>query len=165
MKKCWVIIWMALFLSGCGVQETFETLADDYDLSVMAQMQQLHITLPPNAAVTTMENDDTGKIYLCDGYTVTVQTMPAGDLDGTLRQVTGFSKDQLTLMQTRMGNVIRYECVWSAVGEGGDQVCRAAILDDGCYHYAITAMADAELAGQLTQTWQGILQSATLSTD
>lgn len=164
MKKCWVILLMALLLSGCAAQETFETLSDDYDISAMAQMQQLQLTLPEDAAVTTMENDETGKIYLCDGYSVAVQTMQAGDLNKTLRQVTGFSKEQLTVMQTRKDGITRYECVWSAAGEGGDQVCRAAILDDGSYHYAVTVMAEQAAAGQQTKTWQSILDSITLST-
>ena len=155
---------MALLLSGCAAQETFETLSDDYDISAMAQMQQLQLTLPEDAAVTTMENDETGKIYLCDGYSVAVQTMQAGDLNKTLRQVTGFSKEQLTVMQTRKDGITRYECVWSAAGEGGDQVCRAAILDDGSYHYAVTVMAEQAAAGQQTKTWQSILDSITLST-
>lgn len=165
MNKCWVILLLVLFLSGCSAQETFETVSDDYDISAMAQMQQLQLTLPENAAVTTMENDETGKIYLCDGYTVTVQTMGAGDLNKTLRQVTGFSEDQLTIMQTQKDGFTRYDCVWCAAGEGGDQVCRAAILDDGSYHYAVTVMAEQSVAGQQTETWQSILNSLNLSTD
>lgn len=162
MKKCWIMLALALLLPGCGTQETMETVSDVYDAPVMAQVQQVELTLPEGAAVPSMENPEAGRIYLCDGYTLTVQTGEAGDLDKTLRQVTGYKKEQLTLMETQRGGVTRYECAWSAAGEGGDQVCRAVILDDGSYHYAVTAMTDSAKAGELTAVWQGILDSVRL---
>ena len=166
MKKCWILLALTLFLTGCGTQETFETISDVQDMSVMAQMQQLELSLPEEAAAASMENPDAGKIYLCDGYTLTVQTMGSGDLDRTLRQLTGYSKEQLTVMETQQGSIKRYESVWSAAGEGGDQVGRTVILDDGSYHYAVTVMADFGAAGDLTPAWQKILRSVRLvSTD
>lgn len=165
MKKCWIVLVMAAFLSGCGSQETFETVTDTVVVPVMAQMAELQVALPEEAAMPSMENGDTGKLYLCDGYTITVHTEPAGDLEKTLLQSTGFSGDRLTVMKTERGGIDRYECVWSAAGEGGDQVGRAVILNDGSYHYVVTVMADFSVAGELTEEWQKILDSVTLSTD
>jgi VCBS repeat-containing protein len=68
-------------------------------------------------------------------------------------------------MHTKQAETDRYESVWSAVGEGEDQVGRLVILDDGNYHYAVTVMAPAETAGELTKTWQKLLNSAVISTD
>lgn len=166
MKKCWIVLLLVVLLTGCDARQTFETMLDDCNLPVMAQVQQVQLSLPENAAVPSMENGEGGKIYLCDGYTVTLQTMDAGDLDGTLRQITGFGREQLTVMQTTTDDIDRYQCVWSAAGEGGDHVGRAVILDDGSYHYAVTVMADFASAGELASVWQGILDSAQLvSTD
>jgi len=109
-----------------------------------------------------MEAEDGSKIYLCDGYCVTLQDYPSGDLDRTLRQTTGFGKDSLLVMETRQGQWKQYECVWSAAGEGEDQMCRATILDDGEKHYVVTVMADYSKAGDLNSTWQHIMDSATL---
>lgn len=149
-------------MTACGARETFETISDVYDVSAMARLQQVKITLPEDASVESMGSGDSGELYLCDGYCVTVQTMEAGDLDRTLRQTTGFSKDQLTVMQTRAGNAERYEFVWSAAGEAEDQMCRAVVLDDGAYHYVVTVMAEASQAGELAEVWQHILDSVTL---
>ena len=166
MKKVWVLFMLALALTGCGTQQAMETISDEFDVSAMAEVQQINLSLPEEAAVATLECADAGKLYLCDGYSVTVQTMEAGDLDRTLRNATGFSKEQLTVMQTSPGAFVRYDCVWCAVGEGGDQTCRGIVLDDGNYHYVVTVMADATMAGELTATWQHILDSAKLvSTD
>lgn len=166
MKKCWILLVLTLFLTGCGAQQTFETVSDVQNVSAMAQMQQVELALPKEAATASMENPDAGKIYLCDGYTLTVQTMEAGDLDRTLRQLTGYSREQLTVMETQRSGIARYESVWTAAGEGGDQIGRAVILDDGSYHYAVTVMGDFTTAGDLTPVWQEILGSVKLvSTD
>lgn len=162
MKKVWIVLILVLVLTGCSAQETFETISDLLDVSVMAQMQQIEVALPEEAAAPSMESPDAGRIYLCDGYTVTVQTMDGGDLNRTLQQLTGYEKDQLTVMQTSRDGVRRYECVWYAAGEGGDQMCRAMVLDDGSFHYAVTAMAAADDAGDLAKTWQTIFDSVKL---
>lgn len=168
MKKLWIVLSLALTLTltGCSIEDTLETISDLYDVPVMAQMQQVELALPKEAAAPSMENPEAGKLYLCDGYTLTVQTMGAGDLDRTLRQLTGFEKSQLTLMQTRRNDVDCYECVWTGAGEGGDQMSRAMVLDDGSFHYAVTVMAAAEDAGSLANVWQTIFDSVKLvSTD
>lgn len=154
---------LVLLLSGCSVQPTFETISDQMDAPVVAQMRQLQLTLPKEATAPTLQSEENGMLYLCDGYTLTVQTMDAGDLDATLRALTGFSREQLTVMQTNRQDAKCYECVWSAVGEGGDQVARTVILDDGNYHYAVSVMADFASAGDLAKTWKQLLDSVALS--
>lgn len=165
MKKRLVSLFLVgVLLTGCGAAETFETV-DDLYVQPAAQPQFIHLELPEEAAVPTMESEKNGSIYLCDGYTLTVQTLAGGDMDMTLSQLTGFTSGDLTLMHTKQVATDRYECVWTAAGEPDDQVCRAVILDDGSYHYAVTVMAPAQTAGQLTATWQALLDSVAVSTD
>lgn len=164
MKKFYAVLGCLLLLSGCGTQETFETISDEPVLSVSAAAA-VQIQLPQEAAVPSMEADDGTKLYMCDGFSVTVQTMQGGDLNKTIREISGYSRDALTVMQTEKDGMPRYECVWSAVGEGESQICRAVILDDGVYHYAVTVMADYVRAGDLTETWQEILSSVSVSID
>ena len=57
------------------------------------------------------------------------------------------------------GQTRRYECVWVAAGEEEQQVGRMAILDDGNYHYCMTAMADEGDVLQLRDTWQALFDS------
>lgn len=161
MKKCWIII-AALLLSGCGAQETWETVADVYVQPVSADMQQLLVDVPQDAHAEAMQNDTGGKLYLCDGFTVSVQTLESGDLEKTLRTVTGYSREALTLIQTQQEDMKRYECVWTAAGEGETQVGRTCVLDDGNYHYAVTVMAGESQSGALAQTWQTIFDSVRL---
>lgn len=164
MKKLCVVLLFALFLCGCDADQTFETLSDSF-LQPAVAPRQIELSLPKEAAAQAMQDDAEGELYLCDGYVLTVQTFLSGDLDGTLRELTGRSREQLTLMQTQRSNVRCYETVWSAAGENGDQIGRVKVLDDGSYHYAVTVMADAGQAGALSDTWQAVFDSFSLYTD
>ena len=162
MKKCIIGIAAALLLSGCGAQPTFETIADEYLAPAMAPLQQIRITLPEDAAVPVLESDSTGKLYVCEGYTLTVQTASAGDMEKTLQTATGFSEENLNIIRTRAGNLNRLDTVWTAAGEGGDQVGRLSLLDDGSYYYILTAMAPASGVQAVEEDWDQIFDSFSL---
>ena len=159
MKKVWLILVLALFMTGCSAEQTWETVNDAYVQSVSAPVQQVHFTLPENASVPTLQSEEAGTLYMCDGYTVTLQALPAGDLDKTLLTVTGFSRKNLAVLQTTQGSCQKYACVWTAAGEAEEQIGRACILDDGSHHYVLTAMAPASSAGELRETWQQVFSS------
>lgn len=159
MKKCLILAALVLLLTGCGSEPTFETVTDDYVQPVMAQMQQVLVSLPVDAAVTVLEEESAGTIYLCDGYTVTLQTTESGDLSKTLRSATGFAKEDLRFIQTKYDDLTRTEGVWMAAGESGDQLGRFAVLDDGSYHYVLTCMADAVQVEQLQPAWEELFDS------
>lgn len=158
MKRMWMVLMMALLLCGCGAEETFETLGDEMIRSAMAQPKEILLTLQEDTLLPAMETD-TGMLYLCQDYDVCVQTLDGGDLEGTLRTVTGYDRDDLTLMQTGAGEVDCYEFTWTAVGEFGEQVCRGMLLDDGTYHYVLTAIADADVAAEYREMWNALFES------
>lgn len=165
MKKWWICLPLLIVLSGCGGQKDFETMSDQYLTPPVQNPARVSIQLPEDAVVMTMQNETGGTLYLCDGYTLAVQTLEAGDLDATLRSVTGFGRDTLRLYELRKDGVMRYECVWACVGENGDQMGKAVILDDGNYHYAISVLAPAQRAGDLAETWHEIFRSVELEKD
>lgn len=159
MRKLWIWLLLPVLLAGCGQPEDFETMSDTYWAPEPNPAQPVSLVLPPEAAVMTMETEDGSCLYICDGYTLAVQTFRGGDIQETLRSVTGFSGGTLPMMSWQQGELTRHECVWTAAGEGGDQVCRTMILDAGDWHYTLTVMADAADAGGLRETWQEILDS------
>ena len=159
MKIVCILLMLAL-LTGCGAQETFETIADWYYEPVVSA-GVIRVTLPQEAAVLA-SMDDGGSIYLCEGYSICMQTLASGDLERTLKTVTGFHSDRLQLIQTEQKNVKRYDFVWVAAGEGGDQLCRGAILDDGAFHYTLCVMSDADETGNYAETWDAIFSSFVL---
>lgn len=159
MKKCWVWVLLGLLLSGCGAKETFETVDDDFVLPAMATAAELSLTLPESAAAQAIQNEDGGKLYFCDRYVLTVQTLNSGDMERTAKELCGFGTDGLNIMETVVGENRRRDWVWTSAGEGGDSIGRAMVLDDGHFHYCITVMADAEAVATLESEWNALFSS------
>ena len=154
MKIIVTLLVVALLMTGCSAPQDFETMQDAYGEQQLPDMQKVSFTLPKDASTQAMQSKY-GELYFCDGYEITVQTFSSGNLDATLRELTGFGRDKLSVIETSG----RYACVWTAVGENGNVVGRAVILDDGHYHYSMTVMADEDRAFQLKEPWQTLLDS------
>ena len=161
--KIFLCMVLAMLLTGCTQPKDFETMSDAYMEPELPLAQRVDFQLPEDAAKAVLESAGTGTLYLCDGYSVAVQTLPAGNLDATMREVTGYGADQVQLWQRKEGDYSRYTCVWASLGEGGDQMCKATILDDGNYHYVLSVMAAAEDAGELADTWQQLMDSFSIA--
>lgn len=164
MKKYGILLLLPLLLTGCSEPKAFETMSDVYLQPDTPAASQIVLELPEEAAAPAMTSEVGGSLYLCDGYSMIVQTLSSGDLDATLRQTTGYSRDKLQVLERGTEACKRYECVWAAAGEGEDQIGRAVILDDGEYHYVLSVMAGSSVAGELAQTWQRIIDSFSLRT-
>ena len=156
MKTWIVLLVLVLCLAGCS-DPTWETLGSvEHVSATLPPMAVVTLQLPQEAAVLSATGTDT--IYLCDGYSIALQTVSAGDLTATIRSISGYDPAELTVLES--GSTIkRYDLVWSAAGEAGAQVCRGVILDDGNYHYTLTLMADAQQVLSLQESWNALLTS------
>ena len=161
MKRVFVIAWVVLLLAGCGRVETMETISDEILQPVMAQPREIAVSLPGEASIPTMEGD-TGRMYLAADYEIYIQTLTSGDVNGTIRSVSGYEKDDLTVMQTSPDGIDRYEFVWTCAGENGDRLGRGVVLDDGDYHYVMTVLRDAETSESTQIVWNDVFESFNL---
>lgn len=155
MKKCCLLLLMILSLAGCKAEETMETISDELAVPVIAQPGRISVELPGETALPAMENDN-GRIYICNDYTITIQTLEGGDLEKTLQTMTGHKKEDMTVMETFHGGVDRYEFVWASAGEGGDLIGRGVILDDGNYHYSMAVLLEAEGTEKTQVNWDQV---------
>lgn len=162
MKKWWIIVLFAVFLTGCVNVGELETMDDDFVMPE-AVPGQILLSLPADAGEEALCGTTDRQLYICENYTIGVQTLPGGDLKRTLQSVTGFDPSALTVVQTRKNGLDSYQTVWTAAGEGGDQLCRAEILSDRHYHYVLSVMADCALAKELTEPWQSLFESFEVS--
>lgn len=162
MRKCWMMLAMMVLLCGCAAEETFETVADDLVLPVMASPREISVRLPENAVSPVLESQGE-QVYLCDGYEIIVETMDAGDVGATIRAVSGYDKEDITVIETQWQDVTRYEFVWAAAGEQGDRLGRAVVLDDGSYHYCLSVIRDASLSEDTQIVWNDVFQSFTVT--
>ena len=158
MKKLWLLLVCGMIFVGCGAKETMETVADEPVVPVLAEPREIYVALPDDSVLPAMESDS-GTVYFCKDYDISIQTMESGDLRRTVESVSGHSPEDLTVMETAVSDYIRYDFVWTAAGELGQQVCRASILDDGNYHYVLAVMGNEDTAGEYGEIWNGILDS------
>ena len=162
MKKLMAIVLCGVLLSGCS-EPVFETMGPvEHVSATAAPTRQVVLQLPDSAAVLTVNGSDT--MYICDGFSMAVQTLSGGDVNGTIRAVSGFTKEQMTVMETVCGDHKRFDFVWTAAGEQGDTVCRAAVIDDGNHHYCLTAMVNAGDAAAVSEEWNQVFGSFCLET-
>lgn len=165
MKKCCVILAVILLLTGCGAAETFETLGNVAHVSsTEPALRQVLLTVPDDAALEASETDTGVTVYSCDGYTMLLQSFASGNMAATIKALSGFAPEQLTMLESRCGDHDRYDWVWTAVSEEGEVVCRGTVLDDGDYHYALCVMAPSEEAGRLQSQWNALFSSFCLET-
>lgn len=158
MKKWWIFVLFTVFLTGCVNVGELETMNDDFVIPE-AVPGQILLSLPGDAGEEALCGTTDRQLYICENYTIAVQTLPGGDMLRTLQTVTGFEPSALTVVQTMKNGMDAYHTVWTAAGEGGDQLCRAEILSDGNYHYVLSVMADCTVAGTLAEQWQSLFES------
>lgn len=161
VKKSIVIVMLMFLLAGCS-QPDYETLGEvEHDRS-LPQPKSVSLRLPGEASVSALSDGEGEKLYFLDGYVVAVQTMEAGDLNRTLQTVTGFPQESLRLISYSRDGITCYDGAWATAGEGGDHVGRLTVLDDGDYHYVVSAMAPEQVSGSLGEVWQVIFASISL---
>lgn len=158
MRKYTLLLLIALLLSGCTGEETFETIADEWAAPVMAQPREVTVHLPDNAVAPVLENDGQ-QVYLSDAYEIMIETLSAGDVDASIQALTGYNREQLCVMETCRENVTRYEFVWTCTGEEGQRLGRGVILDDGNYHYCMSVLRDAQDSTSAQIVWNDVFSS------
>lgn len=158
MKRCVCALLMVLLLCGCKAEETLETVNDEWVVPVMGQPREISVRLPDNAVAPVLEQDNR-KLYMGQDYEIMLETHAAGDLSATIRTLSGYEKEQLTVLETRQGDTDRYDFVWTTAGEQGDRLGRAVILDDGAYHYCMSVLRD---AGDTLIVWRDVFGSFSL---
>lgn len=145
-------------LTGCAAEETFETVADVWAEQTLPPPASISVALPGETALPVMESDS-GRVYLCNDYEVYLQTVEAGNLDGTVRNMSGYPLDQLTVLTTSQDGMDRHEFVWACAGETGDWLGRGVVLDDGNYHYTMTVLRSAQSVENSQVVWDGVFSS------
>ena len=161
MRKWVWIVLVPLLLTGCGGEETFENVSDEWVQPVAAELREIYVSLPPEAISPVLEAEGSC-MYICGSYEIYQQTYSSGDLAATVRSVSGYAPEDITLVQTQQGDCKRYDLVWASAGEAGDRVGKACILDDGDYHYVLSILADADAAGEYKLVWQDMFRSFAL---
>jgi hypothetical protein len=157
VKKLAMILLVAV-LSGCSAPRDMETVSDVW-VAPTPVPGRILLDLPAEAGEEALASGQSGNLYVCDDYVITAQTLPGGDTRQTLKTVTGFDMDQLTILRTQQAGMDSIHTVWTCAGESGTQLCRAEIRSDGDFHYVLSVSAPEDQAGRLEETWQALFDS------
>ena len=157
MKRMLLLLMLVILLAGCRA-ETMETVEDVWEEAPVAEARQIRVSLPGEEALPVMESS-ADRLYLGEHYQIEVQTLPGGDLNRTVQTMSGLEPGDVTLMQTAQAGLTRYDFVWAAAGEEGDQLGRGAILDDGNYHYALSVLRSADDTATRQIHWDQVFSS------
>lgn len=160
VRKGLCLVFVCLLLGGCGTEETLETVSDEWVEPVIAPAREIRVSLPEEVA--PVAENTTGALYIASGYEIHIQTVDGGDLDETIRSISGHERDDLTVIATEPEGLRRYDLVWTAAGEGGDRIGRAVIIDDGAHHYTMTVLRDADSVETDQVVWRTVFESFTL---
>ena len=158
MKRWIGICLLAFLLCGCRAEETLETVSDEWMVPAMAQPREISVRLPEDTVAPVLEQDGR-RLYMGLDYEFMVETLAAGDLNATIRTLSGYEKEQLTVLETRQGDLDRYDFVWTTAGEKGERLGRGVILDDGDYHYCMSALRE---PGDTVVVWRDVFGSFSL---
>lgn len=159
MKIMIAIILAALLMTGCAATETFEKVQDVYKGETLKSPGEVKIQLPPDTGKTVLTGAQ-GRVYFCEGYEIAIETFIGGDLQRTVKNISGYDYENITIFETVASSGLkRYEFVWTSVGAEGEMVGRSVIIDDGSYHYCVSMLANSEEVGSLQSVWQEVLQT------
>ena len=162
LRKVLLLAVLVTLLCGCAAEETFETVTDELAQTKIVPPAGIAVDLPDNAVAPVL-NGDSEQVYLCEDYQLILETVPAGDLNATIERISGYAKEDLTILKTRQGGATRYEFVWASAGEQGDCLGRGVVLDDGCYHYCMSVLRDASTTETSQISWRDVFQSFRLA--
>lgn len=163
LKKGIIWIMTALLLTGCAAEPVYETIGNVWDNpEPVASAASMEFSLPDGAEMEVLSEESGSKSYRVGNWELWTEVYPGGDVSATLEQVTGMDADALTVIQRQVGNMDCHETTWTTTDEEGVNVARAAVIDDGNYHYCISLMVPEEDAQEVGNFFEEILYSVNL---
>lgn len=137
MRK-YLLVLLALFiLSGCGRQQpAVETVTDDAGIPDMANEEyEILLFVPQEAAAYDSGEACSGRQFRHKegDYRIDTRKLYADSAESAIRQITGKSAEEITVIQTQRFSLPEYRFAWYDDGENH----RADLVCDGDQFYGI----------------------------
>ena len=171
-KQVWLLAALSLlFLSACkpAAEPVWETV-DDLDVVQTVGIQDTYtmvFDVPMDAVMDTAATQSGRTVYeQKDGdYEIVCETFPASGIEGIVRRLTGFEKDKLDVIETTRFGLPEYRFAWCSDSEEGSRVCRADVIFEAPYCYALTFSVREDAASRYHSTQEQTFASMSLFTD
>ena len=170
MKKLALLLSAALLLgslAGCAGAETWQTVDDEMPLeaeSCLDSAYRIVFTVPDGAAEETFASSDGCTVYTqANGdYEITSQVLLSSSMESAVRRLSGFEPERLSIIETARCGMPEYQFAWYTSGDEGGRLCRADILMDGLYCYALTFSVREGLGTAYDSTIRDVFASLSL---
>lgn len=166
MKKGIIWIMAALLLSGCAgdTEPVYETIGNVWENEEpVSAPASIEFAVPDGAEMEAVSTDSEVKIYRIGDWELWTQALDGGDLRATFEQLTGMDWDALTVVNHPVGEKNVYETAWTAMDEEDTYIIRAAVIEEGDYHYCLSLMALEDNSRTVGQFFTEILENVNLA--
>lgn len=169
MKKQWCAVLAGLLmLSGCAAapEEVWETVDDPIlmeAVSAFSEAYRMRVSIPEQTQC--VQQDETRQLWQAESgdYTVESRVLLADDAESAAHMLTGKDWQQLHPIRTTRFGLPEYRFVWYEAEEG--LLCRAALLTDLDYCYALVFRSREDCSGSYDTMSEEIFASLDLFFD
>ncbi len=157
--KWWMVVFCLFFLTGCSAQPVWETVEDGIPAEVpILQTYDISVDLP----LTYLDGNEKDCLYTSGSVEVHTTSFYASDLDAAVRQLSGFSAEDLNIVKTLRETLPEYQFAWYSETEEGGRLFRADLVMDDTACYAVVCSAPETAEGFHEQARQ-VFSAFTLS--
>ena len=161
-----------MILSGCTAdqQTVWETVDDEPAVTAGSFTEgayTMSFDVPMDAVLDTAAARSDRSVYsAADGaYEIVSETLLASDADSAVRRISGFAPQELELIETTRFDLPEYRFAWCAGSDEGMRLCRADVIVDPPYCYALTFSTDEQNLKSCRETADHVFESLSLFTD
>lgn len=143
MKKrnVWALaLCAAALLAGCRAEVQWETVDDEVVAASGPAEAPYVITfgVPEDADQAPLSEEGRRLYVQTDGdYEILSDVVTAPNLDEALRQVSGFGRDEIEVVEARRFGLPEYRFAWASESDEGSYLSQATLIEDGSYFYAL----------------------------
>ncbi len=165
MMRRFLVLLLVLLLSGCGAAQpvVYERVEDVVPVSSLEDAPyEIEVQLPGDAL--ELSRDAGGSVYEAENgaYTICTRVLVSDSLDAAVYTLSGFAQPQIRVDTADAG---RQSCqfAWCSAGEEGSVVCRAKVLREGDYCYALCFNLKEGLGREYNECINEVFASFTLT--
>ncbi|MBE6985535.1 MAG: hypothetical protein E7434_08035 [Ruminococcaceae bacterium] len=158
-----VVFALIIFLNGCCVKDsvTFECVADSYE-EIASPAFYLQAEIPQEAVLTDSCKDGCCAVFSHDDFEIYQEIFEAESLDAAVEELTGHSKNSLSMICLQTFPQEEYRFAYHAVGEEGTLSCSGKLFYDGDFCYAVTVLCPIENEPLYHEAFSDLLSLTTL---
>lgn len=148
MKRVLAICFLFTVLTGCAAPQTASvfTVTDEVPVEASAPPFSVGFAVPTDAVLSVSSDDGLERCYTAaDGrYTIQTAVRAGVDAEQVMREMTGFSVEDLSPIRTTRYGMTQYRFSWCSGDDSGVTICTGAVLEgeDACYCLSFSTPED-----------------------